>query len=300
MSTRRDRIVRTCCPSPRPRPAGRPLAPGAASPRARWACTGRPRSGRHGPLRPARLARSGTARPRARPPARRAARRGGAPARARPSGGRPPSAVERGRDVDRADGLDQVRRRRALAEQHHVLGPRQRRARARSRRGRPPPAAGRRAGGTRAGRPTRGRRAGARARTPRRSRSAAGRPGRPAAPTSGGARARAARASAGPDARRNSAHGPSGCRQRYCVGDSSVMRWKRPATRLGSVRSGRRHDASRKAGTRSAVTRTRCSGSSPPRAAGRAGARDRRAATAASRRPARAAASRTTRPRPRA
>ena len=47
------------------------------------------------------------------------------------------------------------------------------------------------------------------------------------------------------DARRNSAHGPSGCRQRYCVGDSSVMRWKRPATRLGSVRSGRRHDASR-------------------------------------------------------
>ena len=82
---------------------------------------------------------------------------------------------ERGRDVDGAERVDEVGRRRALAEQDDVVRARQRRARGRSRPPRPRRGAGRRAGGTRAGRRRRGRRAAARARPPRRSRSAAGR-----------------------------------------------------------------------------------------------------------------------------
>ena len=191
---------------------------------------------------PSSAPRSGTARPRARPPAPAC----GAPRRrtrsSTPSGGRPPSAVSEAGTSTALSGSTQVGRGRALAEQHDVLRARQRRARHdRARHARRPqpvgePVAGAQVVGDEVAR------AAARARPPRRSRSAAG---PPRSTRSAQVRCRTSAscsASRRPDPRRNSAHGPSGCRQRYCVGDSSVMRWKRPATRLGSVRSGRRQD----------------------------------------------------------
>ena len=203
---------------------------------------------------------------------------------------------ERGRDVDAAERLEQVRRRRALAEQHDVVGPRQRGARhdraGHAGRAQPvgePVAGAQVVGDEVAGpQPVLGRLA--------------------EADPQQAAEVDPQRPGAVPDEREllGACAGPSAqeLRPRPERVQAEVLRRRllghaveAAGDAAGSVRSGRRQEASRNATT---VTRTRCSASSPPPAAGRAAGRGRRAARAGSRRRARAAASRTRRRRPRA
>ena len=297
MSTRRIASSAHAGRSPRPRPAGSPSRPVRPAP-GPGAC------GRRAQAATGHSAQLGSAKRNGSPARQASSAACGAPRRrtrsSTPSGGRPPSAVSEAGTSTPLSGSTHVGRGRALAEQDDVLRPGQGRARHdRARRARRPQPVGEPVAGAQvvghevAGpQPVLGRLGEA---DPRQAR-----PGRRAAPTSGGARARAARrvrrSGRAQELRPRPERVQAEVLRRRLLGHA-VEAAGDPAG-LGPQRAppGRQPEG----GDQPALTRTRCSGSSPPRAAGRAAARDRRAARAASRRPAPAAASRTTRRRPRA